>query len=141
VTPDSQSVERLQPRATVILIIEDEFLVRLSVAAYLRDSGYTVIEVSNASEALIVIASQTHIDLVFSDIRIPGWMDGEVLANWLSIRRPEIPVILTSGVITPPLKYKTNAFRFIPKPYVLANVEKAIRELLDKALGATGASN
>ena len=136
-TRDSQPAERLQPRATVILIIEDEFLVRLAVAAYLRDSGYTVIEVSNASEALIVVASQTHIDLVFSDIRIPGWMDGEVLANWLSIRRPEIPVILTSGVIAPPLKYKTNAFRFIPKPYSLAHVENAIRELLDKAPGAS----
>jgi CheY-like chemotaxis protein len=132
-TPDSPSDERAQPRGKVILIIEDEYLVRLMIADHLRASGYVVIEVANASEALVVIASQTQIDLVFSDINVPGWLDGEVLANWLSIRRPDIPVILTSGVITPSLENLSDAFRFMPKPYVLANVEKTIQDLLGEA--------
>ena len=105
------------------------------IADHLRARGYVVIEVANASEALIVIASQTQIDLVFTDINVPGWLDGEVLTNWLSIRRPDIPVILTSGIITPSLKNDSDCIRFIPKPYVLANVEKSIRDLLVKAQG------
>ena len=133
---DSRLDEPPQPRGKVILVIEDEFLVRLMIADHLRASGYVVIEVANASEALIVIASQTQIDLVFTDINVPGWLDGEALANWLSIRRPDIPVILTSGIITPSVNNDSDANRFIPKPYLLTSVEKAIRDLLVKAQGA-----
>jgi two-component system, response regulator PdtaR len=132
-TPESISGEESEPRPKVILIVEDEFLARLAVADYLRDSGYTVIEVSRASEALTVIASQSQIDLVFADINVPGWLDGEALANWLSIRRPDIPVILTSGAITPSLDRNPGVFRFIPKPYALTHVEQIIRGLLGQA--------
>jgi CheY-like chemotaxis protein len=138
--PETHSDEEPQPRPQVILLVEDEFLVRLAAADYLRDSGYTVIEVSSAGEALTVIASQTQIDLVFSDINLPGWMDGEVFANWLSIRRPDIPVILTSGAVTPTLLRDSDVFRFVSKPYVMADVEQGIRELLGKARSPAGES-
>ncbi|HEY0748196.1 MAG TPA: response regulator [Steroidobacteraceae bacterium] len=137
-TPVCTSDEVSQPRPPVILVIEDELLVRLSIADYLRDAGYVVIEVSSASEALTIIASQTQIDLVFSDINLPGWMDGEVLANWLSIRRPDIPVILTSGAITPSLRRSPDVFRFISKPYALMKVEEEIKALLAKARATKG---
>jgi two-component system, response regulator PdtaR len=137
-TPAHTSDEDSQPRPSVILVVEDDLLVRLSIADYLRDAGYMVIETSNASEALTIIASQTQIELVFSDINLPGWMDGEVLANWLSIRRPDIPVILTSGANTPTLRRNADVFRFISKPYALNMVEEAIRELLGKARAAKG---
>jgi CheY-like chemotaxis protein len=137
-TPAHTSDEDSQPRPPVILVVEDDLLVRLSIADHLRDAGYRVIETSNASEALTIIASQTQVDLVFSDINLPGWMDGEVLANWLSIRRPDIPVILTSGAIIPTLRRNADVFRFISKPYALNVVEEEIRELLGKARAAKG---
>jgi CheY-like chemotaxis protein len=135
-TPACTSDEDSQPRPQVVLVIEDDLLVRLSIADYLRDAGFLVVETSNASEALTIIASQTQIDLVFADISLPGWMDGEVLANWLSIRRPDIPIILTSGSVTPTLRRDPDMLRFISKPYSMIKVEEEIRELLGRARAA-----
>lgn len=81
-----------------ILIVEDEVLIRFDVAGYLRECRYRVIESGNASEAIAVLQSGCRIDLVFSDVQLPGSMDGFALARWVRTHQPEIKVILTSGV-------------------------------------------
>src|SRR5919198_311753 len=81
-----------------ILIVEDEVLIRLDVADYLRECGYRVMEAGNASEAIAILQSGHRIDLVFSDVQLPGSMDGFALARWVRAHQPEVKVILTSGV-------------------------------------------
>ena len=87
-----------RPASETILIVEDEVLIRLDVADYLRGCGYRVIEAGNASEAMAIFQSGQRIDLVFSDVQLPGSMDGFALARWVRTHQPEIKVILTSGV-------------------------------------------
>ena len=81
----------------VILVAEDEVMLRLAISEHLRTRGFTVIEAASAEEARCVLLSGIEIDLVFSDIQMPGEMDGVALAQWLAINHPDIPVVLTSG--------------------------------------------
>jgi CheY-like chemotaxis protein len=132
----------LQP-SLVILVVEDEMSVRLITADYLREIGYTVVEAANAHEALTVIGSQVPIDLVFTDINmpgamdVPGAMDGVSLANWLLTHRPKIPVILASGASRPSIRGNLKIRRFIAKPYSLMDVEKQISELIQQTSDRT----
>jgi DNA-binding NtrC family response regulator len=85
-------------RKVTVLIVEDELLIRWSIAEYLQDCGFTVISASHGEEAVAAIKDYTSkIDVVFSDIRMPGEMDGFGLARWIEANRPDMAVILTSG--------------------------------------------
>jgi DNA-binding NtrC family response regulator len=82
------------PRAT-ILIVEDEVLVRWAIADYLQDCGFKVLSASSAEEAIDALRQYAlEIDIVFSDVRMPGPMDGFGLAAWIRKHRPEVAVIL-----------------------------------------------
>jgi DNA-binding response OmpR family regulator len=84
-------------KARTILVVEDEVLIRMAVADYLRECGYRVLEASNAAEAIKLLDAQP-VDLVFTDVDMPGEMDGFGLAHWVRDHAPGIPVIITSGV-------------------------------------------
>jgi CheY-like chemotaxis protein len=72
-----------------ILLVEDEVLVRMPIAQYLRDCGYKVVEAVNADEAIAVLMHpETVVDIVFSDIEMPGSVDGFGLAKWIREHRP-----------------------------------------------------
>jgi DNA-binding NtrC family response regulator len=97
--PDRSEVEPgepLTPPAT-ILLVEDEVLLRWSLAEFLRDCGYVVFEAANAGEAKAILVSEPIVDLVLSDIQMPGSEDGIRLAQWIESNFPKLPVILTSG--------------------------------------------
>lgn len=96
VTPPSP--EACAPAETV-LVVEDEVLIRLVIAEYLRHCGYTVHEAASADEAMTVLNSPgIAVDLVFSDVDMPGSsMDGFGLARWVRAHHPGVNVILTSG--------------------------------------------
>jgi CheY-like chemotaxis protein len=115
----------------VVLIVEDEFSVRWAAADYLRESAYTVIEASNATEAITALTSGARIDLAFIDFKLPGGLNGLMLAKWLDAYRPAIPVLLTSGLAeTLPAFYRGNTRRYIPKPYSFPDVTMQIRDML-----------
>jgi CheY-like chemotaxis protein len=122
--PDNKAADR-----PCILIVEDELLTRIAAAEFLRDCGFTVIEVANAAEARLVVSSKAVVDLVFTDIQMPGDMDGRSLAGWLAREKPKLPVILTSARLEGDT-YSRGQRRFIRKPYLLSDIEKQIRELL-----------
>lgn len=117
-----------------LLLVEDEILIRMTVADYLRDCGYHVIEASNAHEALSVLRSDVAIDIVFTDVHMPGTMDGFALARWVHEHRPGIRVLLTSGVA------RTSAAAhdmcadaaLVAKPYDHDSLLARIRSLLDR---------
>lgn len=79
-----------------VLVVEDEVLVRMTLAAYLRDCGYRVFEASNADEAMVLIEQDEDgaIGVVLSDVEMPGRHDGFALAQWIRRRRPGCEVIL-----------------------------------------------
>ena len=115
----------LQPASPIarILIVEDEVLTRMALAEDLREAGYSVVEASNADEALVYLNTGSRIDLVFSDIRMPGSMDGLELARRLRVERPALPVILASGGTE-------RIATFIAKPYRMEQVLSVISKIL-----------
>jgi CheY-like chemotaxis protein len=82
-----------------ILLVEDEPLVRIGLAEFLRENGYRVLEANDAQEALAVLTSGPAIDLVISDVRLPGETDGFALGRRIQAEWPEIKFIATSGSI------------------------------------------
>lgn len=118
----------------VILIVEDDVLVRSIGAAYLRECGFEVVEANGADEAIRVLQAGIRIDVVFSDVNMPGGMDGFGLAQWIRRERPELKVLLTSG--GPRTAKEAGDVRengpFLAKPYAYAELERHIRSLLER---------
>ena len=104
--------------ATCVLVVEDEFLIRTMVSDALRDAGLAVIEAIDADEAMRVLQSGVAIDLMFSDVRMPGSMDGLALLRNCTELFPDLPVIMTSGHLAASDAITTGARRFLPKPYL-----------------------
>ena len=122
-------------RVSVILVVEDEVLVRMVIADYLRDCGYRVFEAANVDEAKAVLTADTEVDLVFSDVQMPGASDGFELASWIRTHHPGVAVILTSGWAGAADKARDlcHAGPVVPKPYQHATVLRRIQGLLRKA--------
>lgn len=129
----SQSIRFDSHDPATVLIVEDEILVRMVLADYLQDCGFKIIEAANADEALAFINEPSvQVDLVFSDVRMPGSIDGFALATWLLKHHREIPVILTSGDIGQ-ANLLRNVFpgeAFFHKPYGLEIVAAKIAQTL-----------
>jgi CheY-like chemotaxis protein len=123
------------PAPERILVVEDEVLIRLVIAEYLRECGYRVHEAASAEEALVVLqSSDVSIDLVFSDVVMTGQMDGFALARWLRQHKPEVKVILTSGIDRSADIAATlcEAGPMLEKPYEPNHVVDRIRQLVSK---------
>jgi len=125
----STSMERDATPKHVVLIVEDEVIIRSLVAEHLRECGFSVIEAANAAEAITVLSTQTNIDLVFSDITMPGEIDGVGLAHWIRARRADIPVLLTSGAATAETA-PIAPHAFVRKPYGLDDLEERFHAIL-----------
>jgi len=105
-----------------VLIVEDEPLLRLLAADLLSELGIEVIEAPNADIALALFQSDTSIDGVFTDIQMPGSIDGLSLARKVSEARPDVRLVVTSGMLRPgPGELPVNAV-FLAKPYAPASL-------------------
>jgi CheY-like chemotaxis protein len=102
-------------RPACVLVVEDEILVRAVLAEELRAESLCVVEAANADEAWAYLQSGGQADLVFSDIQMPGSMDGFELARQIKDQFPDIKIILTSG--NPSMRRKAGHSLFIAKPY------------------------
>lgn len=113
--------------AAILLMVEDEELVRGVVADELRAAGFAVVEAADAAEALAALESQP-IDALFTDIRLPGEGDGWTIAEAARARKPGLPVLYATG-------YSAAAPRQVPggrlllKPYRVRNVIAALAEM------------
>lgn len=116
-----------------VLVVEDEFFVRFAVAEALRDAGYTVVEAVNGDEALEIIEAGVPLDLVFTDVRMPGSIDGLALLDLIKRSRPDLPVLVTSGHADPMLAINGGAFQFVRKPYVLEALVRLIQGGLEQS--------
>jgi CheY-like chemotaxis protein len=116
----------------VVLVVEDDVLIRTVVAAYLRECGFDVVEAGSADEAIRVLEADINVDIVFSDVNMPGSMDGFGLAQWLRRERPGLKIILTSGVARTAKEAGDLCEHgpMLAKPYDHAELERHIRTLL-----------
>jgi DNA-binding NtrC family response regulator len=113
----------------VVLVVEDEILIRLAIADHLRDAGFRVYEAANAHEAVDLLTHYANeIDTVFSDIMMPGPMDGFGLMGWIATNCPAVPVVLTSGVsnMNQTIVSMRAAGLFFLKPYDMDKVAEII---------------
>ena len=105
-----------------ILIVEDEPLLRLVNADMLSDAGFDVIEAANADEALRLLETMHDIAVVFTDVEMPGALDGFALAKRIETRWPDIGVVVTSGRRFPDVAMTAPMRCFVPKPFQAAHL-------------------
>jgi CheY-like chemotaxis protein len=113
----------------VVLIVEDDFLLRIDAADMIKAAGFEVIEAGNADQAIKVLEARPDITVVFTDIQMPGSMDGLKLARAVRGRWPPIKIIATSGRLNIGETDLPEGGRFLPKPYSRAQVAHVLREL------------
>lgn len=114
----------------VVLLVEDEPLLRTVVCDFLMDQGVYVLEASNADEALEIMARRSDVKVLFTDINMPGLLDGVELAADVAWRFPGLQLLLTTGKGMPPLSRIPVGCDFVPKPYDLDKLAARISSLL-----------
>jgi CheY-like chemotaxis protein len=113
----------------VILVVEDESFLRMNAVEMIEAAGYVALEASNADEAIAILENRDDIRVVFTDIQMPGSMDGLKLAQAVRGRWPPIEIIATSGQVMLGEQDLPARGRFVPKPYSAAQIANTLREL------------
>jgi CheY-like chemotaxis protein len=113
----------------VVLIVEDESLLRMNAAEMIGDAGFDVVEAGNADEAIAILEARPDIHVVFTDIQMPGSMDGLKLARFVRGRWPPIKIVATSGFVNVGKDDLPEGGRFVPKPYHPEQIVATLREL------------
>jgi CheY-like chemotaxis protein len=113
----------------VILIVEDDALIRMEASFIISDGEFDVIEAANADEAIEILEARRDITVVFTDIQMPGSMDGLKLAAAVRDRWPPILIVATSGHVSVGEDDLPDGARFLRKPYSPTQVRTTLREL------------
>src|SRR5580765_8012247 len=114
----------------VVLIVEDEHLIRMNVVELVKEAGFEAIEASDADEAIRILESRRDIRAVLTDIQMPGSMDGLKLARAVRDRWPPIALIVTSGKTDITESDLPSGGRFLRKPCEAAEITATLRELV-----------
>lgn len=116
-----------------VLVVEDETIIRLDVVDMLGAAGFNVVEARNADEAIQILERDSDVALIFTDIHMPGSMNGLKLAAAVRKRWPPVKIIATSGHFKLEAGDLPTDARFFPKPYQPMQLISAIRELTQMA--------
>jgi CheY-like chemotaxis protein len=121
-----------EPKSSV-LVVEDEVFIRMLAVDTLEDRGYLIHEAGDAREALELLEHTPNISLIFTDINMPGDIDGLDLATEVAKRWPQIEIIVTSGAVRLKDDVIPDAGRFLPKPYSPADLARLVKlQLFDR---------
>ena len=118
-------------RPTLVLFVDDEPLVRMLGADVLEEAGFRVVEASDAAQALQALAEQPDIRVLFTDVNMPGDMDGLRLSHRVHEMRPDIRLLIASGQVRPGADEVPAGGQFVPKPWNADDVIARIRTMLD----------
>lgn len=113
----------------VVLVVEDEALLRANAVAMIEDAGFDVVAAGDADEAIAILEARPDIHVVFTDIQMPGSMDGLKLAKFVRSRWPPIKLIATSGQIAVRDGDLPEGGVFLPKPYDATGIVATLRHL------------
>lgn len=116
-----------------ILLVEDDALLRMNAAEILEDAGFAVVEAADADAALKIIGEHEKIGILFTDVHMPGSMNGFRLAQVVHERWPGVALILTSGEMRPQKAEIPHAGIFIPKPYTGRELASALNEMVRRS--------
>ncbi len=115
---------------SVVVLVEDEILIRMEISYALCDAGFRVIEARNADEALAILQCKAQmVDVLFTDINMPGSMDGLDLAKHTKQHWPWIALLIVSGRDSPPEADLPDETHFMAKPYELDCAVRCVGEL------------
>jgi CheY-like chemotaxis protein len=114
----------------VILLVEDEMLVRMLAAEVLSEAGFTIVESGSAEEALAVLQTRSDVRVLFTDVNMPGALDGLGLARIVHERAPRVGILIGSGRIRPRPGELPPGVRFIAKPYAPSVLTEAVCALV-----------
>jgi len=117
----------LRKTSPLVLVVEDEWIVRDCTAAQLENAGCGVLEAADAEAALRQFQANEHVTTLFTDINMPGAFDGLSLAHKISRLRPGVQLILTSGRAAPSPSEMPPGGQFLPKPYDFNRLAALIR--------------
>jgi CheY-like chemotaxis protein len=117
----------------VVLVVDDDSLVRMVAADIIQDAGFETIEAADADSAIAILEARKDIRIVFTDIDMPGSMDGLKLARAIRDRWPPIELILTSGLIQIPQRDLPERGVFLPKPYPAEALTSALSRFVGKS--------
>lgn len=114
---------------TRVLLVEDEPLIRAVGTDALMDAGFEVIEARDADEAMQILEGAGALDVLFTDIRMPGSMDGLALAQLVHQRWPDMKILITSGDTFPRTAQIPDSGHFLAKPYRLEALQEEVSAL------------
>jgi CheY-like chemotaxis protein len=119
----------MPPAKTIILVVEDEPLLRIAAVDMVESAGFEAVEAADATEAVRILEARSDIRIVFTDIDMPRGMDGMKLAACIRDRWPPIMIILTSGYMDAPDVALPDRSLFFPKPYKEHEIVAAFRQM------------
>jgi two-component system, response regulator PdtaR len=111
-----------------ILVVEDEFFIRMSAVAILEDAGFFVLEAKNSLEALEMLSRHSETNVLMTDVRMPGLMDGLALVAQVQIDHPAVRSIVVSGNISAEQARNAGASGFVAKPYLAKAIVQAAHD-------------
>ena len=114
----------------VVLVVEDEPLVRMAIVDHLEDEGFLVLQASNADEAVAILVTNLTVRIMFTDIDMPGGMDGLKLAAAVRDRWPPIKIVVTSGHRQVNVQDLPVEAQFFSKPYNPDTIVSAFRDMM-----------
>ncbi|ABE41017.1 response regulator [Rhodopseudomonas pseudopalustris] len=120
----------LLSKRPVVLVVEDEPLLRMNAVDIVEEAGFEVIEAGNADDAIAILESRNDIRVVFTDVQIPGSMDGLKLARAVRGRWPPIQIIATSGRVKVSGADLPDGGQFLAKPYTPSQVARVLIQLI-----------
>src|SRR6202451_4191003 len=115
-----------------VLVVEDEMILRMRAVDIVEDAGFHPVEAVNADEAISILESRSDISLLFTDIQMPGSIDGLKLAHAVHERWPSIGIILVSGKLTPTDSERPTDSRFFGKPLEVTQMIAEIQEMVGR---------
>ena len=113
----------------VVLVVEDEPLVRLFASEIIEEDGFEVLQAADATEAIVTLEARLDVRVVFTDVDMPGGIDGIMLALCIRERWPDIQIIITSGRPWPAETKLPNDMVFFSKPYRQDRVLETVRKM------------
>ena len=119
-----------------VLLVEDEGLIRLMIAETLRDEGFDVVQAENGDEVISLLDRVDSFDVLFTDLQMPGKLDGIDVAVYARNRNPAMPVLVVSGVDAKRVMSRLNVLEppavFINKPYSPQEIVETVRRLAQR---------
>lgn len=117
-----------------ILVVEDEFLIRLTLAEVLGDEGFDVTEAEDGEQAVALLRSAGAFDLLMTDVNLPGKVSGWAVADAARARRADLPVVFVTGGAQPPAGRRPSPHdAFVQKPYSPSDITAVARRMVGQA--------